>query len=87
MAAQKKQGIGGVLIWVVIVIAALALSLTACREHEASEAASKDMDEKKTEGTAETTKAGGTIWLKWMLNPWANMSMSPFLRLSRMAAS
>ena len=43
-----------------IVIAALALGLAACREHGASGAASKDMDRKKTEETAETVKAGDT---------------------------
>ncbi len=28
-----------------------------------------------------STSAGGTIWLKWMLKPWANMSVMPAFRL------
>jgi hypothetical protein len=26
-----------------------------------------------------STSAGGTTWLKWMLNPWANISILPFV--------
>ena len=34
-----------------------------------------------------STSGGGTTWLKWMLKPWANISILPLLRPARIDSS